>query len=223
VESWAAYAAPVRGSFATRVAQAAVGPATRGACSSWIWAHREQAVLVEALEDLHGCRPRGRGGCRLASRPTLRTEPLGATTLMLPPAAIMVEAVCPVEQLAHQGHGTMFSGAIGLPALPTGAFLFGVSPRSDPRNHHVQQRRVRLAKRAVSEAEVVLSEADGLFDPRSVPRGRPHSYCNPASQPARYLLAMTTRIHRLDRNICTAAVAATSPGSLREHDSELLN
>ncbi len=30
-----------------------------------------------------------------------------------------------------------------------------------------------------------------------VPRGTPHSYWNPASEPARYLLVMTPRIHHL--------------------------
>ena len=52
-------------------------------------------------------------------------------------------------------------------------------------------------------------------------RGTPHSYWNPASEPARYLLVMTPRIHKLiqalhsgERNDWAAI--------FREHDSELL-
>jgi uncharacterized cupin superfamily protein len=54
-----------------------------------------------------------------------------------------------------------------------------------------------------------------------VPRGTAHSYWNPASEPARYLLVMTPRIHRL--------IAALHTGDrddygriFEEHDSELL-
>jgi hypothetical protein len=54
-----------------------------------------------------------------------------------------------------------------------------------------------------------------------VARGTPHAYWNPASEPARYLLVMTPRIHRL--------IEALHSGErddfaqiFREHDSELL-
>ena len=54
-----------------------------------------------------------------------------------------------------------------------------------------------------------------------VTRGTPHSYWNPASDPAHYLLVMTPRIHRL--------IEALHSGERRdwaqifqEHDSELL-
>ena len=54
-----------------------------------------------------------------------------------------------------------------------------------------------------------------------VPRGMPHSYWNPTSEPARYLLVMTPRIHRL--------IEALHSGQrddfaqiFEEHDSELL-
>jgi hypothetical protein len=54
-----------------------------------------------------------------------------------------------------------------------------------------------------------------------VARGTPHAYWNPASEPARYLLVMTPRIHRL--------IEALNSGErddftqiFREHDSELL-
>src|ERR1700730_14603645 len=54
-----------------------------------------------------------------------------------------------------------------------------------------------------------------------VTRGTPHSYWNPAPRPARYLLVMTPRIHRL--------IEAPPAGDrtdykqiFEEHDSELL-
>ncbi len=54
-----------------------------------------------------------------------------------------------------------------------------------------------------------------------VPRGTPHSYWNPTSEPARCLLVMTPRIHQL--------IAALHSGEqddfariFEEHDSELL-
>jgi len=54
-----------------------------------------------------------------------------------------------------------------------------------------------------------------------VPRGTPHSYWNAASEPARYLLVMTPRIHRL-----IEALHAGDRGDyariFEEHDSELL-
>ena len=56
---------------------------------------------------------------------------------------------------------------------------------------------------------------------RLVRRGTPHSYWNPTSEPARYLLVMTPRIHRL--------IEALHSGErddfaqiFEEHDSELL-
>jgi uncharacterized cupin superfamily protein len=54
-----------------------------------------------------------------------------------------------------------------------------------------------------------------------VPRGMPHSYWNPHPAPARYLLVMTPRIHRL-----IEALHAGGRGDwaeiFEEHDSELL-
>ncbi|MDQ6816604.1 MAG: cupin domain-containing protein, partial [Actinomycetota bacterium] len=54
-----------------------------------------------------------------------------------------------------------------------------------------------------------------------VTRGTPHSYWNPAAEPARYLLVMTPRIHQL--------IGALHSGRrsdyariFEEHDSELL-
>jgi mannose-6-phosphate isomerase-like protein (cupin superfamily) len=70
--------------------------------------------------------------------------------------------------------------------------------------------RVGDEKREVSAGESIL-----------VPRGTPHSYWNPTSSPARYLLVMTPRIHRL--------IEALHSGErddfariFEEHDSELL-
>ena len=69
----------------------------------------------------------------------------------------------------------------------------------------------------VGEAERVVEAGESLL----VARGTPHSYWNPASEPARYLLVMSPRIHRL--------IQALHSGErddfaqiLREHDSELL-
>ncbi len=54
-----------------------------------------------------------------------------------------------------------------------------------------------------------------------VTRGSPHSYWNPSSEPARYLLVMTPRIHQL-----IEALHAGDRGDFarifEEHDSELL-
>jgi mannose-6-phosphate isomerase-like protein (cupin superfamily) len=70
--------------------------------------------------------------------------------------------------------------------------------------------RVGDAEREVPAGESIL-----------VTRGTPHSYWNPASEPARYLLVMTPRIHQL--------IEALHSGERRdwgrifeEHDSELL-
>jgi mannose-6-phosphate isomerase-like protein (cupin superfamily) len=69
----------------------------------------------------------------------------------------------------------------------------------------------------VGEQERVVPAGDSLL----VSRGTPHSYWNPSSEPARYLLVMTPRIHRL--------IEALHSGErddwaaiFREHDSELL-
>jgi mannose-6-phosphate isomerase-like protein (cupin superfamily) len=54
-----------------------------------------------------------------------------------------------------------------------------------------------------------------------VPRGTPHAYWNPTSEPARYLLVMTPRIHDL-----IEALHAGDRGDyaciFEEHDSQLL-
>ena len=75
----------------------------------------------------------------------------------------------------------------------------------------------RLGFRVDEEQREVLA-GDSL----PVPHGTTHSYWNPASEPARYLLVMTPRIHRL--------IAALHAGDrtdfariFEEYDSELLS
>jgi mannose-6-phosphate isomerase-like protein (cupin superfamily) len=54
-----------------------------------------------------------------------------------------------------------------------------------------------------------------------VPRGTPHSYWNPTSEPARYLLVMTPRIHRLIEALHSGE-RSDFGRIFEEHDSELL-
>jgi mannose-6-phosphate isomerase-like protein (cupin superfamily) len=69
----------------------------------------------------------------------------------------------------------------------------------------------------VGDEEREVNAGDSLL----VTHGTPHSYWNPASEPAHYLLVMTPRIHRL--------IEALHAGDrddwaqiFEEHDSELL-
>ena len=54
-----------------------------------------------------------------------------------------------------------------------------------------------------------------------VERGTPHSFWNPASEPARYLLVMTPRIHRLVQAL-HAGDRTDYAQIFEEYDSELL-
>ncbi len=54
-----------------------------------------------------------------------------------------------------------------------------------------------------------------------VTRGTPHSFWNPAAEPARYLLVMTPRIHRLVEAL-HAGDRTDFKQIFAEHDSELL-
>jgi uncharacterized cupin superfamily protein len=70
----------------------------------------------------------------------------------------------------------------------------------------------------VGDAEREVPAGDSLL----VPRGTPHSYWNPAPEPARYLLVMTPRIYQL--------IQALHGGDrddyaqiFQEHESELLD
>jgi mannose-6-phosphate isomerase-like protein (cupin superfamily) len=55
-----------------------------------------------------------------------------------------------------------------------------------------------------------------------VTRGTPHSYWNPSSEPARYLLVMTPRIHRLIEALHSGE-RSDFARIFKEHDSELLS
>ena len=85
---------------------------------------------------------------------------------------------------------------------------------------------------ADDEAWIVLSGRLGFQvgeEQREVPagesllveRGTPHSYWNPAAEPARYLLVMTPRIHRLIEQL-HAGGSTDYARIFRDHDSELL-
>jgi mannose-6-phosphate isomerase-like protein (cupin superfamily) len=54
-----------------------------------------------------------------------------------------------------------------------------------------------------------------------VPRGTPHSYWNAAAEPARYLLVMTPRIHRLIEAL-HAGRRSDSAAIFEQYESELL-
>ena len=70
----------------------------------------------------------------------------------------------------------------------------------------------------VGEEEREVPAGDSLL----VPRGTPHSYWNPTSDPSRYLLVMTPRIHRLIESLHSGE--RSDWGRIfEEHDSELLS
>lgn len=74
----------------------------------------------------------------------------------------------------------------------------------------------RLAFRVGDEEREVLAGESLL-----VRRGTAHSYWNPASEPARYLLVMTPRIHTLIETL-HAGERSDFAQIFEEHDSELL-
>jgi mannose-6-phosphate isomerase-like protein (cupin superfamily) len=69
----------------------------------------------------------------------------------------------------------------------------------------------------VGEEEREVAAGESLL----VPRGVAHSYWNPASEPAHYLLVMTPRIHRLIEALHSGGRADWAE-IFEEHDSELL-
>ena len=69
----------------------------------------------------------------------------------------------------------------------------------------------------VGDEEREVAAGDSLL----VSRGTPHSYWNPAAEPARYLLVMTPRIHQLIQAL-HAGERAEFARIFEEHDSELL-
>ncbi len=72
----------------------------------------------------------------------------------------------------------------------------------------------------VGDQEVQADAGSGVF----VARGTPHTYWNPASGPARYLLIMTSKIYRLIQEI--HMMPERTPAALnevfRKYDSEYL-
>jgi mannose-6-phosphate isomerase-like protein (cupin superfamily) len=69
----------------------------------------------------------------------------------------------------------------------------------------------------IGEEERVVRSGESLL----VRRGTPHSYWNPAAEPARYLLVMTPRIHALIEALHSGE-RDDFDAIFREHDSELL-
>jgi mannose-6-phosphate isomerase-like protein (cupin superfamily) len=69
----------------------------------------------------------------------------------------------------------------------------------------------------VGDEERELPAGDSLL----VPRGTAHSYWNAASEPARYLLVMSPRIHHLIETL-HAGEREDFAAIFEEHDSELL-
>ena len=81
----------------------------------------------------------------------------------------------------------------------------------------------------VLEGALIVRVGDNDIEARAgsavlVPRGTPHTYWNPTSDPTRYLLIMTANIYRLIQDI--HATKDRSPAAMqalfRRHDSELL-
>ncbi len=70
---------------------------------------------------------------------------------------------------------------------------------------------------SVGDAEREVPAGESML----VTRGTPHSYWNPASEPARYLLVMTPRIHQLIEALHRRD-RSDYPRIFEEHDSELL-
>jgi mannose-6-phosphate isomerase-like protein (cupin superfamily) len=69
----------------------------------------------------------------------------------------------------------------------------------------------------IGDEEREIAAGEWVF----VPRGTAHSYWNPSSEPTRYLLVMTPRIHRLIKALHSGA-RSDFPRIFEEHDSELL-
>jgi mannose-6-phosphate isomerase-like protein (cupin superfamily) len=74
----------------------------------------------------------------------------------------------------------------------------------------------RLAFR-VGDEEHEVAAGDSLL----VERGTPHSYWNPSTEPARYLLVMTPRIHQLIEALHSGE-RTDFARIFEEHDSEVL-
>ena len=103
---------------------------------------------------------------------------------------------------------------------------------TDPGTHPGRQIAGLHLHRSDDEAWIVLAGRLGFLigdeerevtagDSLLVARGTPHSYWNPAAEPARYLLVMTPRIHRLIEAL-HAGDRTDFAVVFEEHDSELL-
>jgi mannose-6-phosphate isomerase-like protein (cupin superfamily) len=72
----------------------------------------------------------------------------------------------------------------------------------------------------VGEDEIEATAGSAVM----APRGKPHTYWNPAAEPARYVIVMTPNIHRLIRAIhaMPARTSETLAAVFAEHNSTLL-
>jgi mannose-6-phosphate isomerase-like protein (cupin superfamily) len=109
---------------------------------------------------------------------------------------------------------------------------FVVADWTDPGTHPGRPIAGLHLHRSDDEAWIVLSGRLGFQvgeEQREVPagesllveRGTPHSYWNPAAEPARYLLVMTPRIHHLIEALHSGE-RSDFERIFEEHDSELL-
>jgi mannose-6-phosphate isomerase-like protein (cupin superfamily) len=70
----------------------------------------------------------------------------------------------------------------------------------------------------VDESEVEVPAGGGIV----VPRGAAHTFWNPSPRPARYLIVMTSTIHRLVEALHDPKGHADMSTLFREHDSTLI-
>ena len=109
---------------------------------------------------------------------------------------------------------------------------FVIADWTDPCTHPGRPIAGLHLHRSDDEAWIVLSGRLGFRvgdEEREVPagesllvtRGTPHSYWNPAAEPARYLLVMTPRIHRLIHALHSGERSDYAQ-IFEEHDSQLL-
>lgn len=70
----------------------------------------------------------------------------------------------------------------------------------------------------VNDAEVQVPAGGGIV----VPRGAAHTFWNPSSEPARYLIVMTATVHRLVEALHSVSGHTDLDALFRAHDSTLL-
>ena len=109
---------------------------------------------------------------------------------------------------------------------------FVIADWRDPGTHPGRPIASLHLHRSDDEAWFVLEGALGFWtgdeeriveagDSITAVRGTPHSYWNPSSEPARYLLVMTPRIYQLIEAL-HSGVRSDYAQIFEEHDSELL-